>query len=338
VTPPRLTPGESRGLASRFGETSVLVVGDVMLDHYLWGDAGRISPEAPVPVVDVQEESFRLGGAANVARNVVSLGGRVELLSVVGRDSRADDLRSLFENEAIPTEGLVEDASRPTTLKTRILAGRQQVVRVDRESREPVAGAVRKLFVDRLLGRLAEVDALIVSDYGKGVVDLGLMETIAAAARKTGVLVAVDPKESHFYQYRRVSVVTPNVHEAARCARLTIRDLATLEEAGRKLLGDLESEALLVTRGPDGMSLFEPGVETAHIPTMARKVFDVTGAGDTVVAALTLARAAGGSWAQAAVLSNAAAGVVVGEVGTAAVTTEQLLRALEVGFPVERAT
>jgi D-beta-D-heptose 7-phosphate kinase/D-beta-D-heptose 1-phosphate adenosyltransferase len=315
----------------------VLVLGDVMLDQYVWGEAGRISPEAPVPVVDVVEESFRLGGAANVARNVASLGGRVELLSVVGRDSRADDLRSLLENESIPTEGLLEDPARPTTLKTRIVASRQQVVRVDRESRAALDAGIRKRFVERLRERLREVDALIVSDYGKGVVDLDLMESIAREAREHGVIVAVDPKESHFYQYRNVSVVTPNVHEASRCARLVIRDLETLEEAGRKLLGDLASECLLITRGPDGMSLFEPDAPTTHIPTMARKVYDVTGAGDTVVAVLTLARATGASWVQASMISNAAAGVVVGEVGTASVTPEQLLRALEIGFPVERA-
>jgi D-beta-D-heptose 7-phosphate kinase/D-beta-D-heptose 1-phosphate adenosyltransferase len=309
-----------------------------MLDQYVWGEAGRISPEAPVPVVDVMEESFRLGGAANVARNVVGLGGKVEFLSVVGRDSRADDLRSLLENEAIPTEGLLEDPNRPTTLKTRILASRQQVVRVDRESRGALDGEVRDRFIQRLLGKLPDVDAVIVSDYGKGLIDLGLMETLSGSAREHGVLVAVDPKESHFYQYRNVSVVTPNVHEASRAARVTVRDLDSLEEAGRRLLGDLQSEALLVTRGPDGMSLFEPDVATTHIPVMAREVYDVTGAGDTVVAALTLARAAGASWEHASILSNAAAAVVVGEVGTASVTAEQLERAIEVGFPVENAT
>jgi D-beta-D-heptose 7-phosphate kinase/D-beta-D-heptose 1-phosphate adenosyltransferase len=333
-----MPPEESRRLASRFAERSVLVIGDVMLDQYLWGDAGRISPEAPVPVVDVVEESFRLGGAANVARNVVSLGGQVELLSVVGRDPRADDLRSLLEDESIPTEGLIEDPDRPTTLKTRILASRQQVVRVDRESRAPLEAEVRERFVERLRARLDAVDAVIVSDYGKGVVDLDLMGTIAGTAREKGVIVAVDPKDAHFYQYRNVSVVTPNVHEASRCVRHTIRDLDSLEEAGRKLLGDLESDALLITRGPDGMSLFEPGVPTSHIPVMAREVYDVTGAGDTVIAALTLARAAGASWVHASVLSNAAAAVVVSEVGTASVSADQLGRALEVGFPMENAT
>jgi len=337
MSAPRLTPDESRGLASRFGDRAVLVVGDVMLDEYLWGDAVRISPEAPVPVVEVERESLRPGGAANVARNIASLGGRVELLTVVGADARADDLRTVLADFDIPTDGLIEDRDRPTTLKTRIIASRQQVVRVDRESRAPLAGETARRFRERLLERVGEVDGVVVSDYGKGTVEPGIMEELVRVARAKDVFVAVDPKESHFARYHHVSVVTPNVHEASGAAGIVIRDGESLEAAGRKLLAELESEGVLITRGPEGMSLFRPGEVTTHIPVMAREVYDVTGAGDTVVAALTLARVAGADWERAAVLSNAAAAVVVGKVGTATVTPAELQAAVETGYPVERA-
>jgi D-beta-D-heptose 7-phosphate kinase/D-beta-D-heptose 1-phosphate adenosyltransferase len=335
LSPARLTAAEARTLASGFGERTVLVVGDVMLDEYVWGEAGRISPEAPVPVVDVVSESLRLGGAANVARNIVTLGGRVELLSVVGEDGRAEDLRRVLAERGIPSDGLHPDPDRPTTLKTRIVASRQQVVRVDRERRDPLRGSVRERFHAELFDRLDRVHGVVVSDYGKGIVDLELMEHLGTAAREKGVFVAVDPKESHFYQYRHVSVVTPNVHEASRATRLEIRDLSTLEEAGRRLLHELDCMGVLITRGPEGMSLFRPDREPTHVPVMAREVYDVTGAGDTVIATLTLAAAAGATLEQAAVLSNAAAAVVVGEVGTASVTAEELALAIELGYPPE---
>jgi D-beta-D-heptose 7-phosphate kinase/D-beta-D-heptose 1-phosphate adenosyltransferase len=333
MTPPTLTPERFREMARRFGDHPVLVVGDVMIDEYVWGEAGRISPEAPVPVVEVSRETLRLGGAANVARNLVTLGGRVELLAVVGRDARAEQLRDAAAGQGIGTEALVEDPDRPTTLKTRIMAARQQIVRVDRESCAPLGGEVRVRFLQRLREAMGRAAGVIVSDYGKGVVDLELMRDLAEAARARGIFVAVDPKESHFYQYRHVSVVTPNVHEAGRATRLTIRDGETLEAAGRQLLEDLESEAVLITRGPEGMSLFLPGQATLHIPVMAREVYDVTGAGDTVVAALTVARVAGASLSEAAILSNAAAAVVVGKMGTAAVSVAELAVALEAGYP-----
>lgn len=334
---PRLSPEESRGLIARFSEHTTLVVGDVMIDEYLWGEAGRISPEAPVPVVEVRRESLQPGGAANVARNIVSLGGKVELLTVVGADSRADDLRTVLADRGIPADGLLEDPGRPTTLKTRIVASRQQVVRVDRESRAPLTGAVAGRFRERLQERLAHVDAVIVSDYGKGIVEPGLMEELTAAAREHGVPVVVDPKESHFSRYRGVSVVTPNVYEASGAVGLAIADGATLETAGRKLLADLEAECVLITRGPEGMSVFEPDRTTTHIPVMAREVYDVTGAGDTVIAALTLARISGANWREAAVLSNAAAAVVVGKVGTASATPAEVQSAIDTGYPVARA-
>ncbi|MFN8180161.1 MAG: D-glycero-beta-D-manno-heptose-7-phosphate kinase [bacterium] len=333
MSPPLMTPERFRTLAERFGDRPVLVVGDVMIDEYVVGEAARISPEAPVPVVEVKEETIRLGGAANVARNLATLGGRVELLALVGRDARADRLRGALADHGIDPGGLVEDPARPTTLKTRIIAAHQQVVRVDRESREPLRGELRERFFARVREAMSRVGGVLVSDYGKGVVDLDLMHDVAACARERGIFLAVDPKESHFYQYRHVSIVTPNVHEAARASRVVIRDLASLEEAGRQLLAELEAEAVLITRGPEGMSLFRKDVPTLHIPVMAREVYDVTGAGDTVIATFTLARVAGASLEDAAVLSNAAAGVVVAKMGTAAVAPDELCAAIEIGYP-----
>lgn len=338
MPPPLLSPDRFREIAARFPDRSVLVVGDVMLDEYVQGEAARISPEAPVPVVEVARETLRLGGAANVARNLVTLGGKVELLAVVGVDSRAERLRGALTEKGIDPEGLIEDPGRPTTLKTRIIAGQQQVVRVDRESREALTGAVREAFVTRLRAALQRAGGVIVSDYGKGVVDLELMGEIAQTARRLGKFVAVDPKESHFYQYRHVSIVTPNVHEAGRATRLTIRTPEALEEAGRQLLADLDSEAVLITRGPEGMSLFRRDLPTLHIPVMAREVFDVTGAGDTVIATFTLARVAGATLEESAILSNAAAAVVVGKMGTAAVLPAELAAALEIGYPAGKAS
>jgi D-beta-D-heptose 7-phosphate kinase/D-beta-D-heptose 1-phosphate adenosyltransferase len=199
-------------------------------------------------------------------------------------------------------------------------------------------GPARETFIARLLQLLESVDGVIVSDYGKGTIDIELMELLGKAARERGLFVAVDPKESHFYQYKYVSVVTPNVHEASRAARIVIRDLDTLEDAGRRLLADLECECVLITRGPEGMSLFRADRPTTHIPVMARDVYDVTGAGDTVVATFSLAKVAGATPEQAAVLSNAAAAVVVGELGTSAVTPELLREAVAAGFPVREAT
>ncbi len=333
MNPPRLTVEDVRALAARFADAEILVVGDVMLDEYVWGEAGRISPEAPVPVLEVVRETVRLGGAANVARNIASLGGRARLLSVVGDDALAARLDALLRENGIAPGDLVTDPARPTTLKTRIIASRQQVVRVDRESRAALAERTRSEIRGRLRACLSTANGIVVSDYGKGVIDLELMRGLAGDAREHGVFVSVDPKESHFAQYRHVSLVTPNTLEASGAAGIPIRDVASLEAAGRKLLAELECEGVLVTRGPEGMSLFRAGTETTHIPVMAREVYDVTGAGDTVIAAFTLARVAGASYEEAAVLSNAAAAVVVGKVGTAAVTPDELAAQIAAGFP-----
>ncbi len=336
MTPPLLTVEEARTIVARFPEREILVVGDVMLDEYIWGETGRISPEAPVPVVQVLRETLRLGGAANVARNIVSLGGRVRLLAVTGKDALAGRLADLLREQRIGTDDLIQDGARPTTLKSRIMASRQQVVRVDRERSDPLDGAARDALRRRLHECMDQVQGVVVSDYGKGVVDLDFMEDLARKAKSRSLFVSVDPKESHFSQYRHVSVVTPNLPEASGAVHIPIRDADSLEAAGRKLLADLECEGVLITRGPEGMSLFRKGLPTTHIPVMAREVYDVTGAGDTVIAALTLARVSGATWEQAAVLSNAAAAVVVGKMGTASVDRHELEAQVAAGFPGER--
>ncbi len=302
----------------------ILVIGDLILDHYIWGRVDRISPEAPVPIVEVSRESSHLGGAANVARNIVSLGGEASVIGIIGLDRAGERLVSMLETEGIPCGGIFE-TGRPTTIKTRVIAHNQQVVRFDREDSSYVEGKVFKGIGDYVVSVLGGFDAVVISDYKKGMITGELVELIARYAQKRHLFVAVDPKVGHFDFYRGVSLITPNLTEASRGSGIDITDDSTLRKAGRKLLRDLRLDAVLVTRGEDGMSLFMRD-RAVHIPTVAQKVFDVTGAGDTVIAAFTLAHAAGASMEEAAEISNHAAGVVVGEVGTAVATPDQISR------------
>lgn len=308
----------------RFPEVKVLVVGDVMLDVFVWGKVGRISPEAPVPVVDVTKETRLLGGAANVINNIVSAGGRALLAGVIGQDRPARSIIRMVKELGVDPGGLAADPDRPTSVKTRVVAHAQQVVRVDRENKSPLDKNVSGQMLSFLEGAAEEVDAVIVSDYGKGVVTPALMNGIRRIFTGQGKIVAVDPKVNNFKLYRKATVITPNHHEASLGAGLTIDSERALGRAGRKILGDLDCDSVLITRGDQGMTLFEKHGPASHIPTEAREVFDVTGAGDTVIAVLTLGLAAGLSRVEAAVLANFAAGVVVGEVGTSAVTAPKL--------------
>ncbi|MEJ2695708.1 MAG: D-glycero-beta-D-manno-heptose-7-phosphate kinase [Candidatus Sulfobium sp.] len=306
-----------------FRNKNILVIGDLILDHYIWGKVRRISPEAPVPVVEVERESFLLGGAANVANNIVSLGARAAVVGIVGRDMAGEALGDMLRQRGVKCEGIFM-SNRPTTVKTRVIAHSQQVVRFDREDSKYVAGRVLGAVLQHIDSLFKDFDAIIVSDYRKGMVSRGLIKGIVETSTRKKKFIAVDPKVGHFKFYRGVSVVTPNVAEAASGANIEIRDEKTLERAGRTLLRRLGCKALLITRGEQGMSLFEKkGV--SHIPTAAQKVYDVTGAGDTVISAFTLACAAGANMAEAAVIANHAAGVVVGEVGTAVSTPDQLM-------------
>lgn len=321
----RTTLGKYLG---RFRRTRVLVLGDVMVDEYVWGTVSRISPEAPVPVVAVRSESVRVGGAANVASNIAALGGDVRIVGVVGNDTAAERLSHELELAGVKADGLIVDGSRPTTVKSRVVAGSQHVVRFDRESDAPLDRRIRARVLQRVRDELPQADALLVSDYAKGLVSPGLMRQVLTLAGHLGKIVAVDPKVQHLSLFRGVTVVAPNHHEAAAAARILVRKDADLLRVGRLLLRRLRSRAVLITRGEQGMSLFETGKPVAHIPTFAREVYDVTGAGDTVMAALSLALAAGAGMQEAAILANYAAGVVVGKRGTATVSRTELAQAL----------
>ncbi|MBI3881421.1 MAG: D-glycero-beta-D-manno-heptose-7-phosphate kinase [Verrucomicrobia bacterium] len=314
-------------------KTRVLVVGDVMLDQFIYGRVSRISPEAPVPVVDFQREIAMPGGAANVARNLTALGGQASLFGAVGRDEGAHRLAALLKEQKVACDGLLEMSSRMTTRKERIIAGQQQIARIDRETRgeldaehsEKLLASIRKL--------LPQVSAVIVGDYGKGVVTQPLLDGIKAAARARGLWVSLDPKPVHQLELGGLSLITPNRKEAFELAAVPdtasratdpLKD-ANLLKVADKILNTLQPALLLITLSELGMLLCRRGEKPFHIPTVAREVFDVSGAGDTVIASFTLAIAAGASPIEAAVFSNHAGGVVVGKVGTATVTPEELL-------------
>ncbi len=315
-----------------FASKKILVIGDVILDRYIYGRVNRISPEAPVPVVEVLNESFLLGGATNVVHNIVSLGGKASIAGIVGKDRAGSVIRELLTDKNVETEGIIED-KRPTTVKTRIIAQKQQIVRFDREDRKRLEGKNFLNLLSYLKRAISDHDAIIVSDYKKGVVSSALIKAIVRYAKPHHTFIAVDPKVGHFHFYKNVSLITPNLSEASQGSGVEIKDEKSLLRAGETLIHRLSCESVLITRSEEGMSLFTKGVRpkevaVTHIPTVAQKVFDVTGAGDTVVAAFTLAHTAGASFEEAAIIANHAAGIVVGEVGTAVVTPEMLLKSL----------
>ena len=306
-----------------FKNKKILVIGDIILDHYIWGRVSRISPEAPVPVVEVTRESFLLGGAANVAHNIVSLGGRASVIGINGEDIAGEALMNILRQRGVNCEGIFTE-NRPTTVKTRVIAHNQQVVRFDREDRKYVDGKILKGILKYINSVLFQYDAVIVSDYQKGMISRELIRDIVKKAKPKEMFIAVDPKVGHFDFYKGVSLITPNLMEASSGSNIDIRNDRELLRAGKSLMKKLSCKAVLITRGEQGMSLFEKGKVT-HIPTVARKVYDVTGAGDTVISAFTLSSASGANMEEAAVIANHAAGIVVGEVGTAVATPEQLL-------------
>lgn len=323
----RLEPDRSRAILAAARTRRVLILGDVMLDRYLWGEVSRISPEAPVPVVEVSRESVRLGGAANVAHNVFSLGASPVLLGVVGQDAAAELLTAELAKVGVPAEGLVTDAARPTTLKTRIVARGQHVVRADQENREELTDGVEAEVRERALAALHDAAAVVISDYGKGVITRDVLDPVLAAARERGVPVCVDPKDTHFFSYRGVEVLTPNHHEAAEVLGFKLHDETAVARAGEELLQRLQSRGVLITRGDKGMSLFERSGRRTEFPAMAQRVYDVTGAGDTVVGTYAVAAAGGAEAREAALLANHAAGLVVAEIGTAVPDPARLIAA-----------
>jgi D-beta-D-heptose 7-phosphate kinase/D-beta-D-heptose 1-phosphate adenosyltransferase len=312
----------------KFSSCRILVVGDVIMDEFLWGRVERISPEAPVPVVQVEEESLVLGGAGNVVNNIISLGGQALLCGVIGKDAMGKELIHMLQEMNSPTHGLVVEDRRPTTIKTRVVAHSQQVVRVDREESEPVTEASIERIITTVKEQIGSIDAIVVSDYGKGVVAQGLMETIRLLTRDRQITLTVDPNVQNVALYKGVTLITPNHQEAELMSGIVINDEESLRRAGTRLLDELGCQMVLLTQGDRGMALFEGNGRTTQIPTVARKVFDVSGAGDTVTGTFTLALAAGLTPRQAAVLANLAAGIVVGEIGTATVAASRLKEVL----------
>lgn len=308
-----------------FKDTSVLVIGDLILDEFLWGDVSRISPEAPVPVVWVKRESFMPGGASNVANNLKELGANVCLAGVIGDDERGAILRAELEAKGIDVSAVFADGSRPTTIKTRVVAQHQQVVRIDRESTQALGTGIIDKMISRIEDVLKKVDAVIIEDYGKGVITPRLLSRVVPAAKRAKKIISVDPKEEHFKYYKGISVITPNNHEASKAVGFEIKDEATLKRAGAALLKRVGCKIALITLGEDGMAVFRKGSPMKHIPTVAQDVFDVSGAGDTVIASYTLALAAGADPNISAHIANYAAGIVVGKVGIAVVTPEELI-------------
>ena len=310
---------------SQFRKKKVLVLGDAMLDRFVWGAVSRISPEAPVPVVEVRRETICLGGAANVAANINSLGGEPYLLAIVGNDAEGEQLRTRVRELGMPDEGILVGKGRATSVKTRIIAHHQQVCRTDREDRSPLVPEQQRRIVDWFRATLDAMDAVIVSDYAKGLISSTLLRKVLPLARSARKIVCVDPKLKNLAAYRPATIITPNLSEAESAAGVNIRSEKDLVRAGKKILRLTGIDHLLVTRGEHGMALFEGDSKVTHIPTVAREVFDVTGAGDTVISTISLGLASGLSVLDAAILSNIAAGIVVAKLGTASVTPEELL-------------
>jgi rfaE bifunctional protein kinase chain/domain len=321
------SPKALRQYLQRFPQASILVVGDLILDHYVMGRVSRISPEAPVPVVHVESESLRLGGAANVFHNILALGGKADLCGVIGSDESGRLLMQALGNTRSSRGGIVIDHDRPTTRKSRVIAHHQQIVRYDIEGRSELKVAQRKKLLRYVESRIREVSCVVVSDYAKGVVSPALMTEIVRLAALRNVPVIVDPKVEHFSYYKGVTVLTPNHLEAAQASGLHGDSDQTIDEAGAMIRQRLGCRSVLITRGEKGMSLYEGDGASWHLPTKARQVYDVTGAGDTVIGTLALALAAGAGIKTGAVMANYAAGIVVGMVGTATVSPKQLSEA-----------
>jgi D-beta-D-heptose 7-phosphate kinase/D-beta-D-heptose 1-phosphate adenosyltransferase len=318
-------------ILARFKGAHLLVVGDLMLDRFVLGDVERLSPEAPVPVLRVVSEDRRLGGAANVVHNIRALGGRVTACGIIGNDDAGKRILAILRRIGASTAGVFTDRKFQTIQKSRIIASphHQQIVRLDRESREPIHGATLKRLREFILDRAARCDGVLISDYGKGAVHAELLSALAGQVGKRKMLYVVDPKKENFRHYRFPTLITPNKSEAADAAAIDIGDDPTLFAAGAKLLRLWRAQGVLITRGAEGMSLFRPRSKPRHFPTAPREVFEVTGAGDTVVAVCALVLACGGDFAAAAMVANVAAGFVGDEIGTVAVPFKKLKLRIE---------
>ncbi len=325
-----LTKKRAMEIIANFSASGVLVVGDVMVDHFIWGKVSRISPEAPVPVVDVQKDSILLGGCANVLNSIYAMGGKVYVAGVIGSDNVGKGLVEELRRREIETTGILVEKGRPTTLKTRIVAHGQQMVRFDKESRKPIPQNSTRKILEYVKSLQNKIGSIVISDYSKGVISRDLVQGIKEIVRDAKIYICLDPKQSDFSIYEGVHVVTPNHHEAQRAAGMEIADKNDLKQVGASLLNKYNFQALLITRGEEGMSLFEKGrnITCTHFPAQAKEIYDVTGAGDTVIGVLALSLAAEASLQEATNLANQAAGIVVGKVGTATVSQEELMQVL----------
>lgn len=319
-----------RTILENFSKVKILVVGDAMIDRYWWGDATRISPEAPVPVVRLKRESSKPGGAANVAANVVGLGAQVRLISAVGDDREGKELSDILDKNGVDPQGLTVFEGMRTTVKTRIIAHNQHVVRLDTESASALNLEQEKEILRKINDSIEWADVVLISDYAKGFLNENILQRLITKGNAKAKIVLADPKGQDYLRYRNASILTPNLAETAQASRIEITDRKSLEKAAAFLLASLNLNALLVTRGENGMTLFEKNASTADFPATARSVYDVTGAGDTVIATFAVAHGAGADLQNSAQAANAAAGLVVQEVGTTAVSFEKLAKALAV--------
>jgi len=315
---------------ARFEKARILVLGDLMRDIFIWGKVRRISPEAPVPVVEVERETAMLGGAANVVNNLIALGAKIHLAGVIGDDDAGKGILKELARRGVGIQGVVIEENRSTTVKTRIIA-HQQIVRVDREVRKPIQPESRSRILKALKKILPEIDLVLISDYAKGVISVELTQELFPLARGIGRKILVDPKLANLASYRGAQIITPNHIEAGQIARLELETDQEVEKAGRIILEELEMEAVLITRGERGISLMEKNKTPRHIPTEAKEVYDVTGAGDTVISALGVSLASGMDLYSATVIANLAAGIGVSKLGTSVVSRDELRGALRHG-------
>jgi rfaE bifunctional protein kinase chain/domain len=315
-------------LFSSFKGKTIAVIGDLMLDRYYWGNVNRISPEAPVPVLEVESESVRLGGAANVANNIKALGGIPILFGAIGKDENGNKLKEIAAANGFDTEGIINDPERPTTVKTRVIAHGQHVVRIDQELRRDISNQIQSELLKRLENNISKIDGIILEDYNKGVLCRGLIGDAITLANKFNKIITVDPKFNNFFEYKNVTVFKPNRKETEEALGMKLNDGQSIEIAGNKLLEEIRANSIIITRGEFGISVFSKKENTHHLPTTARKVADVSGAGDTVISTLTIAIAAGSSLLEAAIIANTAGGIVCGEVGIAPINKEELFQTL----------
>lgn len=315
-------------IKNNFNDFNVAVVGDMMLDGYLWGEVDRISPEAPVPIVEIEKEFFRFGGAANVVLNISKLGGNPIPFGLLGDDENASNFKSLIDASNINGEYLITDASRPTTTKTRVISSDQQIVRIDKESKSHISTQLETKLYESLKSIIHNIDAIILEDYNKGVLTKSLISKIIRLATSKNIKIFVDPKFENFFNYKDVTVFKPNLKETEDSFGIKLEDISEIEEIGFRLMEKIKSKYILLTLGADGMAIFDQDKKMKIIPTKARKVLDVSGAGDTVIATLTMSLLAGATISEATYLANFAGGLVCEEAGVVPIERDKLLNQL----------